>query len=76
MRVYKLDIPDVFRVTGVIGLAGGLIFFLSYHLIAKRQEQCLIMKLDSKYPDRWKTVAAAAESRPALENNEAEIAHL
>ena len=62
MRIYKLDIPDLFRLTAVVGFVGGLVYFISYHFIAKRFDKHLIAKLDSKYPDRWKTATTSEET--------------
>ena len=57
MRIYNVDIPDLFKLTAAVGFTGGLLYFISYHLIAKRFDRHLIRKLDLKYPDRWNTVS-------------------
>lgn len=53
LQQLKWTIPDILRLTAVIGFAGGIIYQLAYYLIGRKYEKIIVSQLDKQYPDRW-----------------------
>ena len=52
LRHLSWKIPDLLKVTALLGFMGGLLFLALYHVIGKQHEAKLVRKLDALYPQR------------------------
>ena len=71
---YQYEIPDILQLSGFVGLTGGSLYLILYHLIGKKFDEKLVRKLDEKYPERWNSENVANVSLP-LESAECKIAN-
>lgn len=56
-------IPDILRLTAVIGLAGGVLYLLTYYFFGRKYEKILVEKLDQQYPERWNANSVIGRSK-------------
>ena len=52
LRHLSWKIPDLLKVTALLGFMGGLLFLALYHVIGKQHEAKLVRKLDALYPQQ------------------------